>query len=82
MDLPYRFQLTPPVRREAADPTMAVYKNEYWLFPLKSGGYWHSPDGLHWCADFVSFGQDFSLHDPSNVVCVKVLCEVDVKDSI
>ncbi|HEY0257412.1 MAG TPA: family 43 glycosylhydrolase, partial [Candidatus Methylacidiphilales bacterium] len=48
VDLPYRFQLKPPVRREAADPTMVVYKNEYWLFPSKSGGYWHSPDCLHW----------------------------------
>jgi hypothetical protein len=48
MDLPYRFQLKQPIRREAADPTMAVYKNEYWLFPSKSGGYWHSPDCLHW----------------------------------
>ena len=48
MDLPYRFQLEPPVRREAADPTMVVYKNEYWLFPSKSGGYWHSADCLHW----------------------------------
>jgi len=48
LDLPYKFQPKPPVRREAADPTMVVYKNEYWLFPSKSGGYWHSPDCLHW----------------------------------
>ncbi len=48
MDLPYRFQLEPAVRREAADPTLVVFKNEYWLFASKSGGYWHSPDGLHW----------------------------------
>jgi len=48
LDLPYRFQLQGIVRREAADPTMVIYKNEYWLFPSKSGGYWHSPDCLHW----------------------------------
>ncbi|MGA3169915.1 MAG: family 43 glycosylhydrolase [Chthoniobacteraceae bacterium] len=36
------------MRREAADPTMAIYKNEYWLFPSKSGGYWYSPDCLNW----------------------------------
>lgn len=48
MDLAYRFQLLPPVRREAADPTVVVFRNEYWLFPSKSGGYWHSPDCLHW----------------------------------
>src|ERR1700691_5084050 len=47
LDLPYRFE-SDPVRREAADPTMVIYKNEYWLFPSKSGGYWHSPDGLNW----------------------------------
>jgi len=43
-----RFCLGGSVRREAADPTMVVYKNEYWLFPSKSGGCWHSPDCLHW----------------------------------
>jgi xylan 1,4-beta-xylosidase len=48
VNLPYRFALRGSVRREAADPTMVIYKNEYWLFPSKSGGYWHSPDCLHW----------------------------------
>ena len=48
VNLSYRFQLQPPSRREAADPTMVVYKKEYWLFPSKSGGYWHSRDLLHW----------------------------------
>lgn len=48
LDLPYRFQAKPPSHREAADPTMVVFKNEYWLFPSKSGGYWHSSDCLHW----------------------------------
>jgi len=48
MDLAYRFQLDQPSRREAADPTLVVYHNEYWLFPSKSGGYWHSKDLLHW----------------------------------
>jgi hypothetical protein len=48
MNLSYRFQLQPVSRREAADPTMVLYKNEYWLFPSKSGGYWHSKDLQHW----------------------------------
>lgn len=48
MDLPYRFAFKPPVLRTAADPAVVVYQNEYWLFPSKSGGYWHSPDLLHW----------------------------------
>ncbi|MGA9705815.1 family 43 glycosylhydrolase, partial [Pseudomonas sp.] len=48
LNLPYRFSLGGSVRREAADPTMVVFKNEYWLFASKSGGYWHSPDCLTW----------------------------------
>ena len=48
VNLAYRFRPETPSRREAADPTMVVYKNEYWLFPSKSGGYWHSSDLVHW----------------------------------
>jgi hypothetical protein len=51
VDLPYRFQLSGRSRREAADPTIITFRGEYWLFPSKSGGYWHSSDLLHW--DFV-----------------------------
>jgi hypothetical protein len=48
LDLDYRFELDPPSRREAADPTLVKFKGEYWLFASKSGGYWHSPDLIHW----------------------------------
>lgn len=48
MDLNYRFQLNQPSRRESADPTMVVFKGEYWLFASKSGGYWRSSDMRHW----------------------------------
>jgi hypothetical protein len=48
MDLGYRFDLHAPSRREAADPTMVVFRGEYWLFASKSGGYWRSPDLWHW----------------------------------
>jgi len=48
LDLPYRFQLEAPSRREAADPTLVRFQGEYWLFASKSGGYWHSPDMVHW----------------------------------
>jgi hypothetical protein len=48
MNLSYRFCLDTPSRREAADPTMVVYKNEYYLFASKSGGYFHSTDLIHW----------------------------------
>jgi xylan 1,4-beta-xylosidase len=48
LDLDYRFCLDAPSRREAADPTLIKFKNEFWLFASKSGGYWHSPDLIHW----------------------------------
>jgi len=48
MNLSYRFCLDTPSRREAADPTMVVYKGEYYLFASKSGGYFHSTDLMRW----------------------------------
>lgn len=45
VNLSYRFCLDTPSRREAADPTMVVFKGEYYLFASKSGGYFHSTDG-------------------------------------
>ncbi|MGH9615094.1 MAG: family 43 glycosylhydrolase [Acidobacteriaceae bacterium] len=48
MDLAYRFRMELPSRREAADPTMVVFHNKYWLFPSKSGGYWYSGNLLDW----------------------------------
>ena len=48
LNLGYRFRLEEPSRREAADSTMTVFNNTYFLFASKSGGYWHSPDLLNW----------------------------------
>lgn len=48
LDLDYRFQLDEPSRREAADPAVVFFDNEYWLFASASGGYWHSPDFRNW----------------------------------
>jgi xylan 1,4-beta-xylosidase len=48
VNLSYRFCLDEPSRREAADPTMVTFKNEYYLFASKSGGYFHSADLIHW----------------------------------
>jgi hypothetical protein len=54
LDLPYRYQ---PIRvpgpdkrpfREAADPTVVLFKGRYWLFASHSSGYWWSTDLLHW----------------------------------
>lgn len=48
LNLNYRFQLEKPSRREAADPTVIYFKDRYYLFASKSGGYWHSKDLLNW----------------------------------
>ena len=48
LNLDYRFQLDEPSRREAADPTMVLFDDAYWLFASKSGGYWHSKDLVEW----------------------------------
>src|SRR5580658_1075753 len=48
LDLDYRFQLDEPSRREAADPAVVLFDNEYWLFASKSGGYWHSTNFQNW----------------------------------
>jgi len=48
LNLSYRFCLDTPSRREAADPTVINFKNEYYLFASKSGGYWHSTDLIQW----------------------------------
>jgi len=48
LDISYRFQLEEPSRREAADPTVVWFRDRYYLFASKSGGYWHSQDLIRW----------------------------------
>ncbi|MGD8782754.1 MAG: family 43 glycosylhydrolase [Ignavibacteria bacterium] len=48
INLSYRFSLDEPSRREAADPTIVWFKDRYFLFASKSGGYWHSQDLINW----------------------------------
>ncbi|MBN1599148.1 MAG: family 43 glycosylhydrolase [Bacteroidales bacterium] len=48
VDISYRFQLEEPSRREAADPVIILFKDMYYLFASKSGGYWSSPDLISW----------------------------------
>jgi hypothetical protein len=67
VNIDYRYSLSRPSRREAADPTMIMFKNEYYLFASKSGGYWHSKDLLNW--DLITT-KDLPLEDyaPTTVV--------------
>ena len=48
LNLPYRFAVDLPARREAADPAIVVFKGRYYLFASKSGGYWWSDDLAQW----------------------------------
>ncbi|MBN1396591.1 MAG: family 43 glycosylhydrolase [Bacteroidetes bacterium] len=68
LNLNYRFCLDKPSRREAADPTMVNFKNEYYLFASKSGGYWHSTDLLNW--DLITT-QDLPMEDYAPTAVVK-----------
>lgn len=48
INLNYRFQLDTPSRREAADPSLIMFKGKYYLFASKSGGYWSSDNLSDW----------------------------------
>lgn len=48
INIDYRFMLDSPSRREAADPVIVLFKDDYYLFASKSGGYWHSADMVDW----------------------------------
>jgi xylan 1,4-beta-xylosidase len=49
LNLNYRFQFADSTSyREAADPSMIRYKDNFILFVSHSGGYWYSDDMLEW----------------------------------
>lgn len=53
MNLPYKYQFidtfgTKSVSREAADPSLVLFKDTYYLFPSMSGGFWYSDDLYDW----------------------------------
>lgn len=48
INLSYRFQPDLPSRREAADPSLILFKGKYYLFASKSGGYWCSDNLSDW----------------------------------
>lgn len=48
LNLDYRFALTEPSHRTAADPLIVLYKDNYYLFASKSGGYWFSGNMRDW----------------------------------
>ena len=67
IDISYRFTLGGTSFREAASPTMVMFKNEYYLFVAKSGGYWHSKDMAKW--DLITT-EDLPIEDRSPTAVV------------
>ena len=48
INIEYRFMTDLPSRREAADPVIVLFGDDYYLFASKSGGYWRSKDMVDW----------------------------------
>ncbi len=48
LNLSYKYRSNEPSRREAADPSVIIFKDEYYLFASMSGGYWYSLDLVNW----------------------------------
>jgi len=72
LDISYRFAIDGPSRREGADPTVVLYKDEYYLFVSKSGGYWNSSDLVTW--NFITSKElPFEDYAPTTVVIKDVL---------
>lgn len=49
VNISYMFQPNgSPAYREGADPTVVLFRDEYYAFVSHSGGYFHSNDLIHW----------------------------------
>jgi xylan 1,4-beta-xylosidase len=48
INVDYRFSIASPSYREAADPVIVTFNNEYYLFASHSGGYWWSANLRDW----------------------------------
>ncbi len=69
IDINYRFsQLKHEApRREAADPEIILYKNKYYLFASKSGGYWSSDNLANF--KYIKFPKNFPTENYAPTVC-------------
>lgn len=68
MNLEYKYQYTFPaegdlctVYREAADPSLIMFKGKYYLFVSMSLGFWTSDDLLNW--EYHAFKQEMPVYD-------------------
>lgn len=66
LNLNYRFMVDAIDAREAADPVIVLFKDDYYLFASRSGGYWTSPDLRNWTL-IVPQGLDIEGYAPAIV---------------
>jgi xylan 1,4-beta-xylosidase len=66
LNLNYRFMVDAIDAREAADPVIVLFKDDYYLFASRSGGYWTSPDLRTWTF-IVPQGIDIESYAPAVV---------------
>jgi xylan 1,4-beta-xylosidase len=64
LNLNYRFMADAIDAREAADPVIVLFKDDYYLFASRSGGYWTSPDLRTWTF-IVPQGIDIESYAPA-----------------
>lgn len=80
IDLPYKLQnmTLGPKRftcREAADPSIILFKDRYFLFPSMSGGFWHSLNLVDWTfvatptLPIYDYAPDVHIVDGQMIVC-------------
>lgn len=66
INIPYRYQLIKQgnqvtASREAADPSIVLFKNTYYMFVSRSGGFYSSKDLVNW--DFHLFDEVLPIYD-------------------
>jgi xylan 1,4-beta-xylosidase len=66
LNLNYRFMVDAVDAREAADPVIVLFKDDYYLFASRSGGYWTSPDLRNWTL-IIPTGIDIETYAPAVV---------------
>ncbi len=67
LNIDYRFSIHSPFYREAADPCVVTFNNEYYLFASHSSGYWWSTNFLDWNL-VIPTGLDIEKWAPSVIV--------------
>ncbi len=66
LNLNYRFMVDATDAREAADAVIVLFKDDYYLFASRSGGYWTSTDLRNWTL-IIPTGIDIETYAPGVV---------------